>query len=115
MRIPKTIRIIAFFAIPFIVLNLYWYRFEKKQAIAFEEMSTGDPIHKLIEIAGNPLYETDGTRWVEPKYDKSEDQLSSGCKRELWYKAKLYPLPSKWAYCFDEYGVLVDRYHWVSW
>ena len=114
-KIPKIIWVVVFFAISFLALNIYWHRFEKKQAIAFEKMVIGDSIQKLVEIVGSPNYETDGTKWVEPQYNKSENQLSPGCKRELWYKAKLYPLPSKWAYCFDEHGMLVDKCHWVSW
>ena len=70
---------------------------------------------KTVPFRSGTNYETDGTKWVEPQYEKPKSVMTPGCKREFWYKARLSPIPSKWSYCFDDNGKLLDKYHWVSW
>ena len=62
----------------------------------------------------SPSYVTDGTRWVEPRFPKTDAQLNKGCVKELWY-AMPWPIPQRYSYCFDKSGTLVDKYNWVSW
>ncbi len=97
------------------VLATYWFYFEYRQESAYALMSVGDSRQKLIENAGEPTYVTDGTRWVEPQHKRAESEVIPGCRRELWYRAKYLPIPSKWSYCFDEQERLLQKYHWVSW
>ena len=71
---------------------------------------------KLRRLASLPSYVTDGTRWGEPRFPKTESQLAKGkgCVRELRY-AMPWPTPQRYSYCFDKSGSLVDKYNWVSW
>ena len=91
------------------------HQFENRLALAFESVAIGNAESKLIDVAGAPSYTTDGTRWVEPHWPKSEEQMVPGCKTEYWYYSGIFLVPSKWSFCFDEDDKLVDKYHWVSW
>ena len=88
---------------------------EANLAKSYGKIQLGDSVQKLIDLAGDPNYETDGTKWVEPQHTKSENELIEGCKRELWYKVKYNPMPEKWSYCFDVNEKLIHEEHWVSW
>jgi|SRR5262245_18660900 len=98
-------------AAPFI----YQRRFDRKHAAFFERTEIGSTKAELEARAGLPSYVTDGTRWVEPKCEKSADQLVPGCVEEYWYRSRVVYLPSRWAYCLDKNGVVISKYHWFSW
>ena len=75
------------------------------------------PRAKLRRLAGLPSYVTDGTRWAESRFPKTESQLAKGCVRELRY-AMPWPTPQRYSYCFDksrsacpqiQLGVMVSR------
>ena len=94
---------------------LYQERFDRRQAEVFASTKIGSSKAALEAKAGLPTYVTDGTRWVEPDYEKSPDQLVPGCVEEYWYDSWVILIPSRWSYCFDNRGLLVDKYHWFSW
>jgi len=82
---------------------------------AYEAASLGLATEANVrDVAGDPSYITDGTRWVEPAYAKTADELVPGCVKELWY-AMPWPLPHRTSFCFDRNGVLIHKYNWVSW
>jgi len=94
---------------------LYQQSFDRKHAEIFDRIPVGSSRQDLLHMAGSPSYITDGTRWVEPEYEKSPAQLVPGCVEEYWYDSGIPFIPSRWAYCFDERGVLLDKYHWQLW
>ncbi len=115
MKISK-LKSIAAICIGFLIfLFVYWNMVEANLAKSYGKLQLGDSVQKLIDLAGDPNYETDGTKWVEPQHTKSENELIEGCKRELWYKVKYNPMPEKWSYCFDVNEKLIHKEHWVSW
>lgn len=61
--------------------------FNKSASKAMEVLELGSSYDDLIAIAGPPDYETDGTRWVEPEFDKPHDKIVNGCVREVWYNS----------------------------
>ena len=97
-------------AVP-VLLFIYWWAYEHKQANAMQNLQTGDTLSKIVETAGQPRFETDGTWSVESRVKTP----FPGCVRELWYRAWLSPFPSMWSYCVNSEGVLLKKNHWVSW
>jgi hypothetical protein len=69
----------------------------------------------LLRALGEPSWTTDGTRGVEPGFAKGPSQLVDGCVEELWYDTGAAVMPSRWSYCFDASGSLIQKYHWLSW
>ena len=94
-----------------LLLFIYWWIYEHKQATAMETLQTGDALSKIINVAGRPSFETDGTWSIEPRIKKP----FPGCVKELWYRAWLSPFPSAWSYCVSADGILLQKTHWVSW
>lgn len=94
-------------------LAAMWVMFGRSATEAYQNLEVGAAYQELIEIAGTPSYVTDGTRWVEPQYLKGQEQLIPNCTKELWYEHWLFP--SKYSFCFDSLGVLLEKYHWQSW
>lgn len=82
---------------------------------AFKILDIGSKYSELVSIAGKPAYETDGTRWVEPQHSKAKDQLIVNCAKESWYEYWIKIFPSKYAFCFDDEDILINKYHWSSW
>ena len=96
------------------VVVAYVWSLQSRYGDAFERTSLGATEADLRTAAGSPSYETNGTRSVEPGYAKPPDQHVPGCVKELWY-AMPWPMPHRFSYCFDQHGVLVHKYNWVSW
>ena len=94
------------------VVYVFWL--DSSYTHAFDVMAIGGSEADLRKLAGSPSYVTDGTRWVEPQFPKAEAQLVKRCVKELWY-AMPWPIPQRYAYCFDKSGVLLDKYNWMSW
>ena len=94
---------------------VYQQRYDRRHAAIFEQMSLGSSRAKLEQLAGEPTYITDGTRWVEPEYERPASQVVPGCATEFWFHSWVTIIPSRWSYCFDDENRLVDKYHWVSW
>ncbi len=110
------IRCIALIGVLLPVLTVvYVFWLGSKYGDAYEQALVGSTTEARVrELAGSPSYVTDGTRWLEPKYVKTADQLVRGCVNELWY-AMPWPLLQRFSFCFDRDGLLVDKYNWVSW
>jgi hypothetical protein len=89
--------------------------FERHQSRAFTALSIGVSREAVLQLAGQPTYTTDGSRWVEPEHPRSQSELIQGCVEEFWYYHGVSLFPSKWSYCFSDGGNLVHKYHWVSW
>ncbi|MBN1009200.1 hypothetical protein [Amphritea pacifica] len=88
---------------------------KKTPSEAMEVLKIGSSYSELLDIAGEPSYETDGTAWVEPDFKKTEDQIIPGCVKEVWYESKVKIAPSKFSFCFDSEEKLIHKYHWTSW
>jgi len=52
------------------------WRFERHQAQAFIELELGASRDSLVELAGQPTYTADRTRWVEPAHAHSKSELT---------------------------------------
>ena len=92
---------------------VYFFWLDSSYTHAFNAIVIGGSEADLRKLAGSPSYVTDGTRWVEPQFPKTESQLVKGCVKELWY-AMPWPIPQRYSYCFDKSGALLDKYNWVS-
>jgi hypothetical protein len=82
-------------------------------ADGYAKLEIGDTVDHSILLMGSPSYETDGTRWVEPEFARSERDLIPDCVRELWYVSFLHP--QRIALCFNSDGRLVHKYPYRSW
>ena len=111
LLLATTVAVLGALAAPF----LYQRSFDRKHAAIFDRIGVGSSRQELVEAAGPPAYVTDGTRWVEPRYEKSPSQLVPGCVEEYWYESGVPFLPSRWAYCLDQDGAVLERQHWHSW
>jgi hypothetical protein len=98
-----------------LVLLGYGFWYDKQQSTADDRIQVGATKDAVLRLAGSPAYITDGTRWVEPAYEKPESARVPGCVLEYWYKPRVAVFPSRWSYCFDAHDHLVDKYHWVLW
>jgi hypothetical protein len=90
-------------------------RWERRHLDAHLRVAAGTTRQALEALAGPPSYVTDGTRWVEPGFRKSDAQLVPGCVEELWYHSGIPFIPSRFSYCFSSDGHLLEKVHWVSW
>lgn len=90
-----------------------WY--DSRHSRIQDDTALGSTRVQLEAVAGAPDWVTDGTRWVEPEFERSPSERPAGCVVEYWYESRIHLLPSRYSYCFDKDGRLVDKYHWVSW
>ncbi len=105
-------RIAIFVTVAIVVAVVYVFWLDSKYVRAFERTALGSTENELRAVAGAPSWVTDGTRWVGGEYPKSADELVPGCVKELWYRT--LPL-RRFSYCFDQNGILLHKYNWVSW
>lgn len=110
-----TVLAVCLVVLPILTLAAYWNVYDTAQAKAHNQIELGAKLEQVVELAGQPRYTTDGTLWVEPRFARAENDLITGCTKELWYEARLRFIPSKWSYCFNKSDELIQKYHWVSW
>jgi hypothetical protein len=102
--------VVLFVAIVFIVFYVWQaYHF----ANGFDAAALGASEDDVVALVGHPRRITDGSEIPEPGIKKSQDQMTPGCVKELWYYE--FFQPSAFAFCFDAGGQLINKYNWSSW
>jgi hypothetical protein len=112
LRLIGTCLVLLVSALP---ASVTWqYIYDTLQGRAFDKITRGMSEAEVVALAGTPLYSTDGSLGPDG-HPIMEHYRKSGCERQLWYAPRLGFGPSKWSYCFNDAGELVDNFHWVSW
>jgi len=110
-RIVLSLFLLAIVAVASSVAYSSWLG--SKYGRAYERVALGATEADVRNLSGSPSQATAGTFPVEPTSTALGYQIFPGCAKALWYSVPL--IIQMYSYCFDDTGLLVHKYHWLSW
>ena len=81
-------------------------------AAEFDVVQLGFTSAQVQRLVGSPASITDCSTTYGGAIRTQYDPPPPGCTSEYWYYSTW--APEAWSYSFDERGVLIYKYHWVS-